>query len=54
MCHVTPIQPLEVWQVEEDVCGVVAELTGWVGAVGGVREREVLQRLQGKYRNDIL
>ena len=54
MCHVPPIQPLQQWEVVEEVGGVVAQGAEGVGPMGGVREGQLLQAREGEEGGHVL
>ena len=54
MCHVPPVEPLQLREVVEEVGGVVAQGAEGVGPVGGVREREFLQEREGEEGGHVL
>ena len=54
VCHVPPVEPLQLREVVEEVGGVVAQGAEGVGPVGGVREREFLQERKGEEGGHVL
>ena len=54
MCHISPVQPFQLWEVVEEVCGVVAQGTEGVGPMGGVREGELLKVMEREEGGHIL
>ena len=54
MCHISPVQPFQLWEVVEEVCGVVAQGTEGVGPMGGVGEGELLKVMEREEGGHIL
>ena len=48
VCHIPPIEPLQLGEVVQEVGGVVAQGAKGVGPMGGVREGELLQVGEGE------